>query len=364
MTLSIYALNLAIGLSLGLAIDYSLLIISRYREEMAKAGPGGRGHRRDPAHRRQERALQRGHRGRGARGPDGLPAALPVLDGHRGRHGRPDRGGDRAARAAGGAGAARHPHQLAGPEGVAPAQRARRRGAHLGLLVPALERRHAPPGPDRGRDGARPDHRRPARVRHQVHLGRRERPARPAPPRARSRTPSATTSPRTAASRTSWPSPPRTPRRPRGRAGRLRGTSSGSCRAPPGSPRRSSRARTPGGSTSTATRPACRRPRAGPGGARSATPRPRSRRTSAASRRASWTRRPASRRTCRGRSWLIASTTIIALFVMTGSVDPAGQGRDHEPADPRLDARDPGVRSSRTAAWRGCSTTTASAPST
>ena len=40
MALSIYALNLAIGLSLGLAIDYSLLIISRYREEMAKHGPG------------------------------------------------------------------------------------------------------------------------------------------------------------------------------------------------------------------------------------------------------------------------------------------------------------------------------------
>ena len=40
MTLSIYALNLAIGLSLGLAIDYSLLIISRYREEMASHGPG------------------------------------------------------------------------------------------------------------------------------------------------------------------------------------------------------------------------------------------------------------------------------------------------------------------------------------
>ncbi|MGD9572370.1 MAG: MMPL family transporter [Thermoleophilia bacterium] len=38
--LSIYALNLAIGLSLGLAIDYSLLIISRYREEMAERGPG------------------------------------------------------------------------------------------------------------------------------------------------------------------------------------------------------------------------------------------------------------------------------------------------------------------------------------
>jgi uncharacterized membrane protein YdfJ with MMPL/SSD domain len=38
--LSVYALNLAIGLSLGLAIDYSLLIVSRYREEMAKSGPG------------------------------------------------------------------------------------------------------------------------------------------------------------------------------------------------------------------------------------------------------------------------------------------------------------------------------------
>ena len=42
MTLSVYALNLAIGLSLGLAIDYSLLIISRYREEMAATRPGAR----------------------------------------------------------------------------------------------------------------------------------------------------------------------------------------------------------------------------------------------------------------------------------------------------------------------------------
>jgi uncharacterized membrane protein YdfJ with MMPL/SSD domain len=40
LTLSIYALNLAIGLSLGLSIDYSLLIISRYREELAAHGPG------------------------------------------------------------------------------------------------------------------------------------------------------------------------------------------------------------------------------------------------------------------------------------------------------------------------------------
>jgi uncharacterized membrane protein YdfJ with MMPL/SSD domain len=38
--LSIFALNLAIGLGLGLAIDYSLFILSRYREEMERFGPG------------------------------------------------------------------------------------------------------------------------------------------------------------------------------------------------------------------------------------------------------------------------------------------------------------------------------------
>ena len=38
--LSIFALNLAIGLGLGLAIDYSLFVVSRYREEMSRDGPG------------------------------------------------------------------------------------------------------------------------------------------------------------------------------------------------------------------------------------------------------------------------------------------------------------------------------------
>jgi putative drug exporter of the RND superfamily len=37
---SIFALNLVTGLGLGLAIDYSLFIVSRYREEMAAVGPG------------------------------------------------------------------------------------------------------------------------------------------------------------------------------------------------------------------------------------------------------------------------------------------------------------------------------------
>jgi uncharacterized membrane protein YdfJ with MMPL/SSD domain len=39
-TLSIYALNLVTGLGLGLAIDYSLFIVSRYREELERVGHG------------------------------------------------------------------------------------------------------------------------------------------------------------------------------------------------------------------------------------------------------------------------------------------------------------------------------------
>ncbi len=38
--ISIFAVNLVIGLGLGLAIDYSLFMVSRYREEMARSGPG------------------------------------------------------------------------------------------------------------------------------------------------------------------------------------------------------------------------------------------------------------------------------------------------------------------------------------
>jgi uncharacterized membrane protein YdfJ with MMPL/SSD domain len=39
-SISIFALNLTTALGLGLAIDYSLFIVSRYREEIAKGGPG------------------------------------------------------------------------------------------------------------------------------------------------------------------------------------------------------------------------------------------------------------------------------------------------------------------------------------
>lgn len=38
--LSVFALNLVTGLGLGLAIDYSLFIVTRYREEISRSGPG------------------------------------------------------------------------------------------------------------------------------------------------------------------------------------------------------------------------------------------------------------------------------------------------------------------------------------
>ncbi len=45
-SVSIFALNLVTGLGLGLAIDYSLFIVSRYREEIARSGPGAEAMRR------------------------------------------------------------------------------------------------------------------------------------------------------------------------------------------------------------------------------------------------------------------------------------------------------------------------------
>jgi uncharacterized membrane protein YdfJ with MMPL/SSD domain len=39
-SISVFALNVVTGLGLGLAIDYSLFIVSRYREEVARVGPG------------------------------------------------------------------------------------------------------------------------------------------------------------------------------------------------------------------------------------------------------------------------------------------------------------------------------------
>jgi RND superfamily putative drug exporter len=43
---SLFALNIATGLSLGLAVDYALLLVSRYREEMGSGGAPREAHRR------------------------------------------------------------------------------------------------------------------------------------------------------------------------------------------------------------------------------------------------------------------------------------------------------------------------------
>src|SRR4051812_46405381 len=48
-SVSIFALNLVTGLGLGLAIDYSLFMVSRYREEIARSGPGPEAMRRTMA---------------------------------------------------------------------------------------------------------------------------------------------------------------------------------------------------------------------------------------------------------------------------------------------------------------------------
>jgi RND superfamily putative drug exporter len=46
---STYALNIVTGVGLGLGIDYSLLLVSRYREELARVGPGADAVRRTVA---------------------------------------------------------------------------------------------------------------------------------------------------------------------------------------------------------------------------------------------------------------------------------------------------------------------------
>ena len=136
---SLFALNIATGLSLGLAVDYALLLVSRYREEIA-CERCDRGRRTaapfsppaappsSPAHRR-----------RGAGRADLHAAALPLLDGGRRRLGRGPLLADRDPRRALAAGAARAAHRRA----LDPPRTGRLR--HLRRLVPPRPRRHAPP---------------------------------------------------------------------------------------------------------------------------------------------------------------------------------------------------------------------------
>ena len=182
--ISIFALNLVTGLGLGLAIDYSLFIVSRYREEIAKRGPG---HRRDAPHDGDggpDRAVQRADGGGGDRLADRLPAALFVLDGHRRLDRGADRRRDRADRAARGARAARRAGQRARPRVPQPARRARRAARPRGVLVPALAAGDALPRPDRRGERHAADRPRDPVLQHPVHVGRR-----PGAPRVGERAP-------------------------------------------------------------------------------------------------------------------------------------------------------------------------------
>ena len=158
--------------------------------------------------------------------------------------------------------------------------------------------RDAPPGAGGRRHGGRPDPGRAARVRHQVHLGGRERPAHQRQ-RAAGLRHLAASSPRPQPADYIAITAPDTPQAQAALgdyAQRL-----ARCRTSRASPRPPSPARTPGGSTSTASRTACG-PAPRTSSATSAPPRRPTRPTSAASPPASSTRRRASARTCRTRS--------------------------------------------------------------
>jgi uncharacterized membrane protein YdfJ with MMPL/SSD domain len=59
MGLSVFAVNLVTGVGLGLGIDYSLFILSRYREELARGQEGGAGDRRSPSRADSRAAIAR-----------------------------------------------------------------------------------------------------------------------------------------------------------------------------------------------------------------------------------------------------------------------------------------------------------------
>ena len=115
-SISIFALNLTTALGLGLAIDYSLFIVSRYREEIAKQRPRPGGDAAGAGDRRAHRLLLLADGRRGAGLAARLPPALPLLDGPRRGAGGAVRGADLADRAAGGPDPARRPRQRRRPE--------------------------------------------------------------------------------------------------------------------------------------------------------------------------------------------------------------------------------------------------------
>ena len=75
--MSIFVLNIATMLGLALAIDYSLFIVSRYREELRRGRSVGDAVERAVGDRRQGRRVQRAGRGDRPVGPAAVRGARP-----------------------------------------------------------------------------------------------------------------------------------------------------------------------------------------------------------------------------------------------------------------------------------------------
>ena len=178
---SIFAVNIVTMLGLGLAIDYALFVVSRFREELRLPGATTEDALvRTMAHRRPHRRVLRPH-GRDLAGlPAAVPAGVPAVDGLRrdgsgaGRHGRrPHRAARRCSRCSA-TGSTRCGIPFL-------PRRRRRRGRRTRRtarrLVPARPQRDAPAGRLRRGDRAAA-----ARGRHAVPAGgvRRRRPPGPA----------------------------------------------------------------------------------------------------------------------------------------------------------------------------------------
>ena len=93
MELTTYLTNLVTLIGLGIAIDYSLLVVYRFREELRRGSPPRRGDRHDDAHRGTRRGLQRRRGGDRARAPSlhaasVHPGVRPRRLAHPGRLGR------------------------------------------------------------------------------------------------------------------------------------------------------------------------------------------------------------------------------------------------------------------------------------
>ena len=121
---SVFAVNVVTILGLGLAIDYGLFVVSRFREELARGLTPPDAIARTMATAGRTVAVSGAH-GRGlAVRPADLPAGLPALDGCRRDGRRAGGGGGRAHRAAGAAGRARPAGGgAAGPPAPAPRRR-------------------------------------------------------------------------------------------------------------------------------------------------------------------------------------------------------------------------------------------------